>query len=134
MRQMEPIFIGDVVEYGDPIKVFSAENIHLAMVKSVDRKDLQITLSTGDTLGTLNFLRRIHCYDINTKAMVTQNGYFKASDDFDLCNYRPKENTLSMEEYKDQCKKILTGNKKTLERNLKTTGLPTDMLISEETG
>ena len=52
--------------------------------------------------------------------------------DFDLYNHRPKENTLTMEEYKDKCKRIVTRNRKTLERNLKTTGLPTDMMVSEE--
>ena len=64
--------------------------------------------------------------------MITQNGLFKGSDNFDLLNYRPKENSLTMEDYKDTCKKIYTTNKKKLEKKLKTTGLPTDMMIGEQ--
>ena len=37
-RQMEPIFIGDIIEYNEPVKVFSGENLRYGMVKSVDRK------------------------------------------------------------------------------------------------
>ena len=67
MRQMEPIYIGDIIEYNEPVKVFSRDNLRYGMVESVERENLHIKINTGDVLGPMNQLRRVHCYSLNEK-------------------------------------------------------------------
>ena len=68
-RQMEPIYIGDMVEFSDPVFVLDPNKFRKGVVVSVDRKSRCIRLNTGDVLSKWNILKRITGYDPTTKSM-----------------------------------------------------------------
>ena len=128
IRQMEPLYIGDVVEHQHPMNMFDPKNLITAMVSSIDRKERKVTMNTGVVLETVQYLRRIHCYDPKKNTMVEQYGAIRSVDSFDLINVRPEVNSLVMEDCVQRGKRIIRKNKKRLRSNLEKDNLPSDLI------
>ena len=60
--------------------------------------------------------------------MVEQYGAIRSVDAFDLINVRPEVNSLVMEDYVQQGKRIIRKNQKRLRSNLEKDNLPSDLI------
>ena len=99
-----------------------------AMISGIYRKDRIVMMDTGISLQTVQYLRRIHCYDPKGNKMVKQHGAIRSVEQFDLINIRPDVNSLSIEDFVQRGKRIREKHKMRLRSNLKKDNLPSDLI------
>ena len=127
IRQMEPLYIGDVVEHQHPFNGWDG-NLLIGMVTSIDRKRRSVSVNTIMVLEPIHCLRRIVAYDPIKEEMVEQQGALRSVEKFDLVNIRPENNNIVMEDYLQKCKRLIESKKREVKSSLKTVGLPDDMI------
>jgi hypothetical protein len=127
IRQMEPLYIGDVVEHQHPFNGWDG-NLMIGMVTSIDRIRRSISVNTIMVLKPIHYLRRIVAYDPIKEEMVEQQGALRSVENFDLANIRPENNNIVMEDYLQKCKRLIESKKREVKSSLKTVGLPDDMI------
>ena len=76
-RQIEPLFLGDVVNYSDPFGGYNPNKLLEGMMMSIDCKQRLIRLSTGDVLTTLHAFKRVYAYNEQRDRMTQHKGISK---------------------------------------------------------
>ena len=106
-RQMEPLYIGDVIKYHDISMGLDQFQIKTGLVESIDRQNRIIQIHNGDVLSSINIMKRYIVYDEMSNTMIQQNGIQRYVDDFDLINTRPDVNKFTIASFKDDIANIL---------------------------
>ena len=66
--------------------------------------------------------------DKDSNIMTKQRGALRYVENFDLYNYRPDANTLKVENYIEQCKKIKDKRKEELRSKLMKINIPSGII------
>ena len=125
---MEPLYIGDIIKYIEPITGWRTNELITGMVESVDRKRRVISVNNGDVLIGSAKIQREYVYNKDGDTMTKQRGVMRYVENFDLYEYRPEANTLKVETYIEQCKKIKEKGKEKLKSMLKEINIPSDIV------
>ena len=125
---MEPLYIGDIIKYIEPITGWRINELITGMVESVDRKRRVISVNNGDVLIGSAKIQREYVYNKDGDTMTKQRGVMRYVENFDLYEYRPEANTLKVENYIEQCKKIKEKGKEKLRTMLKEINIPSDII------
>jgi hypothetical protein len=110
-RQMEPLYLGDVIHYSDPFGGYNPEKLLEGMVVSIDRKERIIRLSTGDVLSSLHAFKRVYAYNEKDKIMLQQKGIPKWLEHYDLQNIDPTNNRANATEFRTVCENVIDNKK-----------------------
>jgi hypothetical protein len=73
-------------------------------------------------------IQREYVYNKDGDTMTKQRGVMRYVENFDLYEYRPEANTLKVETYIEQCKKIKEKGKEKLKSMLKEINIPSDIV------
>ena len=125
---MEPLYIGDIIKYIEPITGWRTNELITGMVESVDRKRRVISVNNGDVLIGSAKIQREYVYNKDGDTMTKQQGVMRYVENFDLYEYRPEANTLKAENYIEQFKKIKEKGKEKLRSMLKEINIPSDII------
>ena len=106
-RQIEPLYLGDVIHYSDPFGCYNRNKLLEGMVVSIDRKERIIRLSTGDVLSSLHAFKRVYAYNEKDKIMLQQKGIPKWLEHYDLQNIDPTNNRANATECRTVCENVI---------------------------
>ena len=130
-RQMEPLFVGDKIQYREPVQGWRTGKMLTATVTSINRKLRKIGLHTGDVVMKDGVIQRDYGYDLETKSMKTQRGVMRYVEDYDLHEHQPLRNNVRCDNYMDQIdeyKKIKLKHQGKMKRKLDELNIPAGMI------
>ena len=100
----------------------------MGMVEYVDRKRRVISVSNGDVMIGSARIQKEYVYDTDSNTITKQREVLRYVKEFNLQEYRPDANTLNVENYIEQFKKIKDKRKRELRSKLKEINIPSDII------
>ena len=133
VRNKEPLFVGDVVEYYNPVYVYGHEHgKETASVTHIYSGTKSIVLNSSFTFQKEDRVRRIVGYNKNEKKQLRQNGLVRLVGEFELNNVQPVGITLNVQTAAEVCDNIIENRTKKMKKSLNDIGNPYADFIVEK--
>jgi hypothetical protein len=134
VREKEPLYVGDMVEYYNPIFVYGDEQgKETASVTHIYSGRISISLNSNFTFRKEDRVRRIVGYNKKEKRQLRQDGLIRLVGDFELNNEQPDGNTMKIKSAAEVCDNIIENRTKRMKLSLKNIGNPyADFIVDKK--